>query len=466
MGQEAYIRILNKSRHDVTVSIEERTRVDDEGMGNLQGVLRKGSQFPADDAGTEIWKGRYQRIEGDPKRRFHKDGHFELVVARIDAANDEEPSSVKLSVDHDDWWASCRHHGHEGHDDGTDVLDVTADVDEEEEEDKFRIEIHIYDAIPTNTWMGHLGDAIAETPLCRLAIPGTHDSATYTFNKDLGAAPDSDLTMTIQEKLEIGSGLIQKIGSAINDRILGMVFERMCKCQDLSIAEQLEAGIRYLDLRVASHEDGKFYSCHGVYCVDMQEIMSQVNGFLTEHPKEIVILDFNHFYAMDAEQHGTFSGMLLERLGSKVATRPDLSPSSSVGGFWERGAQAIVVYHHNDTAMANNKLWSRGAIQSPWPNKNTTDELHAKLGETIQDRPLQKFFVLQGILTPDGELIKEEILENKGKMSLQSIAGRVSKKVLHWVEDEWQDQTHNIVIVDFFDDCCMVPAILNLNEKP
>jgi hypothetical protein len=79
------------------------------------------------------------------------------------------------------------------------------------------------------------------------------------FDKEAGASPDNDLTSTIQDKLDKG-----RLLGAMTDMILGNIFKRLCQCQDKSIKEQLELGIRYLDLRVGFHpESGKFYTCHG-----------------------------------------------------------------------------------------------------------------------------------------------------------------------------------------------------------
>ena len=137
-------------------------------------------------------------------------------------------------------------------------------------------------------------------------------------------------------------------------------------------------------------------------------------------------------------------------------------------------AQAVVIYHNQPTTKdSQGRLWFRNVIDSPWPNKNQTDELHESLQEKLDKHGRlkenaaapNKFFVLQGILTPDGELIKKEILENSAtETSIQSIARRVSDKVVDWVSEEWSQVHHNVVIVDFFEDCTMVPAILNLNK--
>lgn len=105
-------------------------------------------------------------------------------------------------------------------------------------------------------WMRRLND---EQPLNEIALPGTHNSAAvYT--------PYAFFT----------------------------------KCQAMSIREQLEAGFRYLDLRLGATEarDG-FRLLHGAYpCqtrlfgkdLTFDEVLAQCRAFLDEHPSETVLL--------------------------------------------------------------------------------------------------------------------------------------------------------------------------------
>ena len=495
MGKGAYIRIQNKTAaFPVTIQVENRRNVHDKGLESIQGTVAAGNgQLPA-TASTTTTTGvasaaadgtyyYYASIEGEPKLRFQKDGYFYLVAsAAVDYNNDDnkntkknEPFKLKLSVDREHWWSSsccscCSTHTHHHQQDEQQqqhqhAIVMAADVFHDDDNNNDKIEVRIFESIPTSHWMEHLQTDIAHTPLCQVAMPGTHDSGTYQWDPELGASPDSNLTVSIQDKLD----KLGKVGDVLTDKILDQVFERMCQCQDMSIQQQLQAGVRYLDLRVAYHADlGKFYTCHGVFCVDMVTILQEINDFLTAHSKEIVILDFNHLYAMEAPQHTELAAMIVDTLGDKVAVRGDLQPNSPVQQYWDAGAQAVIVYHDGETQRASdNKLWFKGCLKSPWPNKNDTQELKDKLEERFaSDRQPDKFFVLQGILTPDGELIKEEILgSGGGSTSIKSIAGRVSGKVVDWVENDWKDQQQNVVIVDFFQDCCMVPAIINLNRK-
>ena len=121
---------------------------------------------------------------------------------------------------------------------------------------------------------------------------------------------------------------------------------------------------------------------------------------------------------MDTDDHHMqFLDMVLEAFGDKVANLKKISPSSPLSEYWERGYQVVVVYKNSDiTKMEqyNGLAWNSGYIRSPWPEANTTDMLRTRLVESSTSKRHPKaFFVLQGILTPDGELIKNFNLMKK-----------------------------------------------------
>ena len=253
----------------------------------------------------------------------------------------------------------------------------------------------------------------------------------------------------------------------VNDWILNQIFERLCQCQALTIRQQLDQGIRYLDLRLAYHAESKtFMTCHGVYCVDVKEILQEVADFLDENSKEIVIIEFKKLHGLEADQHGDLKHLITETLGDKLAIRNKCPASAPVQEYWDNGFQAVVLYQDGPTANnSEGKLWPLGCIDSPWPNVGETTKLYDSLKEKIENHNTNNFFVAQGILTPDADLIKKELMDASG-VSIRKISKRCGGKVVDWVEEEWKPARNlNIVIVDFFDDCNLVPAIINYNRS-
>ena len=110
-------------------------------------------------------------------------------------------------------------------------------------------------------WMAALPD---ETPLCDIVLPGTHDSAT---------------------------------------QYVQLAF--FSKCQSLSIAQQLEAGFRYLDIRLGDTEKGGDYprlmhgftNCKtGIFggTLTLDAVLADCYAFLAQHPTETVIFAVKH----------------------------------------------------------------------------------------------------------------------------------------------------------------------------
>ena len=110
-------------------------------------------------------------------------------------------------------------------------------------------------------WMAALPD---ETPLCDIILPGTHDSAT---------------------------------------QYVQLAF--FSKCQSLSIAQQLEAGFRYLDIRLGDTEKGGDYprlmhgftNCKtGIFggTLTLDAVLADCYAFLAQHPTETVIFAVKH----------------------------------------------------------------------------------------------------------------------------------------------------------------------------
>lgn len=98
-----------------------------------------------------------------------------------------------------------------------------------------------------DSWMTSLSDDIS---LARLSIPGTHDAGAR----------------------------VEPIGGT-------------AKCQNLTIAEQLNAGVRFLDIR-CRHIGDAFAIHHGsIYQnLNFQDVINACNTFLNSHPGETIMM--------------------------------------------------------------------------------------------------------------------------------------------------------------------------------
>jgi len=108
-------------------------------------------------------------------------------------------------------------------------------------------------AVAMNSWMTSLPD---NSSIASLSIPGTHDSGAR-FEPVSGTA----------------------------------------KCQDLTIAAQLEAGVRFLDIR-CRHIGNAFAIHHGSIYQNMNfnDVLLACTGFLSSHPGETIVMSVKEEY--------------------------------------------------------------------------------------------------------------------------------------------------------------------------
>ncbi|MFJ9467632.1 phosphatidylinositol-specific phospholipase C domain-containing protein [Streptomyces caniferus] len=128
-------------------------------------------------------------------------------------------------------------------------------------------------------WMSALGDA---TPVQRLTIPGTHDSGA-----------------------RIGGPWVA--------------------CQNTSVAAQLDAGIRFLDVRCRAI-DSVFAIHHGAFYQELMfgDVLNACRAFLQAHPSETVLMRVKQEYSeVGAEEFRRIFGIYLDDKGYRSLFRLD-----------------------------------------------------------------------------------------------------------------------------------------------
>jgi 1-phosphatidylinositol phosphodiesterase len=127
----------------------------------------------------------------------------------------------------------------------------------------------------TSEWMKKIPD---DTPIVRMNIPGTHDSATWNYS------------LATQQALE-------GITSGINGEVVPP--PEYLRCQDRSPVDMLNAGIRAFDLRYAFDATNStivFY--HGAALVSetatLDDLLFGFYRWLDDHPSEAVFLSLQY----------------------------------------------------------------------------------------------------------------------------------------------------------------------------
>ena len=150
-------------------------------------------------------------------------------------------------------------------------------------------------------WMKEIPD---ETPIREVNMPGTHDSAAIYGLADLAG-----------------------------------------QCQSLSIEDQLNIGVRFLDIRLQIRAT-KLHAVHGMVDqkLPFKDIVSTVDGFLKKHPSEFLIVSVKED-ASAQNQHATFEGALKAEITSSWRTEETLP--ATVGEA--RGKAVLLSRYANST---------------------------------------------------------------------------------------------------------------------
>jgi hypothetical protein len=298
--------------------------------------------------------------------------------------------------------------------------------------------------------MENLQPDMKSKPLIHLAIPGAHDCMTYTIKSNAEMSPDNNPTVVA----------LLKVFGSLGQRYM----HKWCITQDMTIGEQLNSGMRYMDFRCATKpDDSNIYFCHGLYGDEVSDYLGMVNEFLDENRGEVVILDFQHFYGFTKEHHnklihhhikGTFHNKLCPYNGSEIGVTLD----------WmiKLGYRAIVIYRDKnieDQKIAG--LWPGPAFPTYWPNTTSTNTLLNFVQGKLKLRDSSKGFVTQCVLTPDGPMVAENLFSNLRRCC----AIPVSKKLGPWLQKQHSGPSGlNVVIADFVNDGNIPNIIIDLNQ--
>jgi 1-phosphatidylinositol phosphodiesterase len=153
-------------------------------------------------------------------------------------------------------------------------------------------------------------------------------------------------------------------------------------CQDDSFYTQLNLGARALDVRLEYHDKAKGFSQfrfqHNGYLTSrtLEDLVRDVNRFLSERPDEFIILDFHELKKGDSEFNFIkFRDLMLEHLGERMI--PTHNVYRSLGQLKQSSAlQRVLVTASMPWNANDNRFYS--PIDHKWIGQSlvSTTELH------------------------------------------------------------------------------------------
>ena len=351
-------------------------------------------------------------------------------------------------------------------------------------------------ANPANDhWMADLEAQIKDLTLATVILPGTHDSGTYGIKWDSAFAPPDCVDPGIKRG-------IAKVQEFCDWAIYVPTFTAFCiafnkstsaitapwaKAQGQSIADQLAGGVRYFDLRFFP-DDGKLKIHHTLVGPDSDTIFDEVETFVRAdgHGKEIVILDLRGWCNMEAEDHKRLVATLYERFRDLMI--PNDMLGATLNDLWLDKLRVIIRYDEWDDSYATGAVdpdlfWTE--INSKWLQAKDDYNGSILLPKMAARLPLNdhsQLFVLQGVVTPDTDMVSwglkctlapglwPSCKDRPRPTSLRKVAETITPKVSNSVYDWCEDCLHsardnlNIITVDFYELGPLVQRVKEINQ--
>lgn len=251
---------------------------------------------------------------------------------------------------------------------------------------------------PTPDWMGDLYAQRPDTKLTQIVIPGTHDSGAFKIDTE----GDCQVTAIA------GANPAQAAVAKNNPCAAG----RLAKAQSQNFTAQLNGGVRYLDMRLGVPENkvvskkkaGKkltkeaaakvpIYLQHTFVSKRFTKGLGQIVRFAKAHPREQIILDFQHIDLTGTKKIDTYYTSAIDKIlrtykvdGSTVCSRAWTSSrigdvvSATLGQAWAANRNILVLYAKGQLPKKSCYRERAKVLDSKWPNtedpaKSASDNL-------------------------------------------------------------------------------------------
>ncbi|XP_072311942.1 PI-PLC X domain-containing protein 1-like [Eucyclogobius newberryi] len=303
-------------------------------------------------------------------------------------------------------------------------------------------------------WMCSLPPDKHNIPLWHLVIPGSHDSMSYNL----------DINSSIIEP-----DMLKKYSSLCCVRSLLM---KWGKTQEANITEQLNAGARYFDLRIARKENdpdpNRLYFYHGLLTrTDVETVLTSINAWAELHPREVIILALSHFkgFGSGAEQqhlHKHLTSFITTLFSSRLVPKPVSNDDPpTLQKCWDNKYNVIVSYDYSE-ANTQPQFWFK--ILYFYGDSMDPSTIEKRLSNDVKIASSAYFYICGLNLT---------LPENSGALkfvcgfkSLASVIRKSLPELLKWTETETETKDAkklNIVASDLVTEDNVVATIVQLN---
>ncbi|XP_069492725.1 PI-PLC X domain-containing protein 1 isoform X2 [Ambystoma mexicanum] len=296
-------------------------------------------------------------------------------------------------------------------------------------------------------WMSALPEVLWAVPLYNLCIPGSHDAMSFCLDENSPIDPRQSKTLKMLDK---------KLPCIIRP-----IIYKWSTTQELSVSEQLDSGIRYLDLRIAHKPDDaskNLYFIHMLFTtMTVEDALKEMSNWLEFHPKEALILACRQLHGMTVKHHKHLISCLKRTFGLKLCPKTE---NPTLQNMWQKGYQVVVSYE-DCIAEKYAELWP--PVPYWWGNTTRTQALICYLEKKKQQGRPGGFFVAGINLTENLWYILKHPFGSLKKLTVPKLPC-----LGDWVQNQCpgsQQDGINIIAGDFIEIDHFVNDVIELNHK-
>jgi len=331
-----------------------------------------------------------------------------------------------------------------------------------------------YEGKDRSDWMGSLPKDFTYLPLTEIAIPGSHDSFTALSDPNGPIGPRENKKDPLIEALN----KLHKWFPSDKTPASKKIIYNWVVTQSLTLSDQLKAGVRYFDFRVATKPGDQkgTHLVHTLYSQSTRSAFLEIKTFLDIYLKEVVIIDLKKFYVMEDSHHERLIREITDIFGNMLV-KPKRFDHLTLKKLWADGKQVIISYHDGNHANRNSLWTGRTTVISKWPNTNKQSKAFKKLNQWTKQRARnqnanQPFWVTQGILTPtakdigvNGKQFWKGLWTGKWGSLKTELGSPMCSAISAWLKSQKSGRGGiNIVITDFVEEYNFIENVLALNR--
>ena len=311
-----------------------------------------------------------------------------------------------------------------------------------------------------------MGDLLPGTrTLIDVTLPGTHDSGAYHFINDEVDKHNKRWKPWI-EGLGAGSyaSLIAQIG---HSKLVGTI-AGWGKAQSMRLVNQLERGIRYVDLRVMrSQKTGKLHFCHGLVGEEAAVGLEEIAGFLRHTRREVVIADLV-LLDFQPRDYDEMAG-IIDRTVAPLLAPVDQVLSKTLDEITTGGSRLFLMC--NDDELKNHggdQRIGRSRANAGYPETNSPDTLEKNASDHLSRAAAARDGLsgMQWILTPTQDDIvagvKNMINPISATQNLRWLNGKCAGRLRSFLNARYAVRC-NLIVTDFFEDSDAVDIAIARN---